>query len=157
MKLMVGVLVVVAIIALWREARKSSPAQTGESAQHSPKSIQLVSAQSAARRALCLASLVLRAKAEYQLRPAAEDRPDTDSTIDSDLVAKQETWMKQKGLWDAASPLERVLMEKPLGSWTRQEVADSQWGEEALAVLLWALKPGADLPPMISQPSRRTQ
>jgi hypothetical protein len=56
------------------------------------------------------------------------------------------TWMKHAGLWDAASTRERILLEKPLGSWSRQEIADGQWREESLTVLLWALRPDMTMP-----------
>lgn len=106
-----------------------------------------VNAQSAAKRALCLASLVVRARAEYELHPEPGDTPNPNGPVAPDFVANQVAWMKSEGLWEAASVHERALLQKPLGKWERQEVADGQWREEDLLVLMWALQPGTDLPP----------
>ena len=59
--------------------------------------------------------------------------------------------MKHAGLWDAASTRERILLEKPLGSWSRQEITDGQWREESPMVLLWALRPDMTMPPYDEQ------
>jgi len=106
-----------------------------------------ISAQSAAKRALCLASLVLRAQAEYQLHPEPGDQPSPNGPVAQDFADSQLAWMKREGLLEAASVHERLLLEKPLGTWERQEVADGQWREEGLLVLMWALRPGTDLLP----------
>jgi hypothetical protein len=93
-----------------------------------------------------LASLVLRAQTEYGLHPESGDSPGGDNSSDPDLAENMKTWMKQEGFWEAASARERVLLEKPLGKWSRQEIADGQWREESLMVLLWALRPDLTMP-----------
>ena len=117
-----------------------SPEQQSRMSHH-------INAQSAAKRALCLASLVLRAQAEYQLHPEPGDQPSPNGPVAQDFAVSQLAWMKREGLWEAASAHERILLEKPLGTWERQEVADGQWREEGLLALLWALWPGTDLLP----------
>ena len=103
-------------------------------------------ARAAARRALCLASLVLRARVEYELRPEPGDSPSADERADPEFVDRQNAWLEQEGLWEATSGRERAWLEKKLGAWTRQEIANGQWREEALAVLIWALHPGTPMP-----------
>jgi hypothetical protein len=106
-----------------------------------------VNPQDAAKRALCLASLVLRAQAEYDLHPAPGDFPPRGPKTLADFVEKQNEWLRRQGLWIAASRRERQLFAKPLGTWTAQEVADGQWREEALAVIAWALDKRTPFPP----------
>jgi hypothetical protein len=91
---------------------------------------------------------VLRAQSEYDLHPEPGDSP---SGADPGLAENMKTWMKHAGLWDAASTRERILLEKPLGIWSRQEIADGQWREESLMVLLWALRPDMTMPPYDEQ------
>lgn len=70
-----------------------------------------------------------------------------EGAVAPDFAVRQIVWMKQEGLWETASPHERALFEKALGSWKKQEIADSQWREEGLAVLVWSVSSGADFPP----------
>ena len=58
----------------------------------------------------------------------------------------QRQFLHEQGLWIALSVRERTLLEKPVGTWSKQEIADGQWRAEAIGVLLWALKPKSDLP-----------
>src|SRR5262249_41875687 len=58
-----------------------------------------VTAQSAAKRALCLASLVLRAQAEYQLHPDPGDQPSPNGPVAQDFAVSQLAWIKREGLW----------------------------------------------------------
>ncbi len=85
------------------------------------------SAQAAAKRALCLASLVLRAKTEYQLHPEPGDLPGTNEPVDPGFADTQNAWLKKEMLWQAASNQERGLFEKKLGTWTKKEIAHAQW------------------------------
>ena len=107
---------------------------------------EVVSATNAATRTLCLASIVARANLEYGLNsdPASTSnkRPDNNA-----FQQKQRRWMEAEGLWDGLSLHERTLLEKPVGTWSKQEMADGQWRAEAIRVLLWALRPDAKLPP----------
>lgn len=134
------VLFLVALTIGWVLVRSHSRPSTN-SAPVAPK--RIVSTQVVAKRALCLMALVQRANAEYQLHPAPGDSKSPFAPPPSDLDARISSWLRSEGLWDSASQVEKALMGKPLGSWTRQEVADSQWREESVDVLLWALQPDA--------------
>ena len=104
--------------------------------------------QLAAKRALCLSLLVLRAQAESQLHREPRDGRGVDIvTPEQDFAVRHVHLLKQEGLWEAASVRERALFEKPLGSWQRQEIVDGSWRQEALGVLIWALGSSTDLPP----------
>jgi hypothetical protein len=108
----------------------------------------VVEAQSAAKRALCLAALVLRALTEHRLHPEPGVRQSVDmSTVGPDLAVLRVQRMKQEGLWEAWSVREQALLEKPLGSWQKQELIDSSWRVEDIGVLIWALESSADFPP----------
>lgn len=135
------VLFLVALTISWKFSRSHSSLSTnsGSPAKH------LVNTNAVARRALCLIALVQRANAEYQLHPASSDSKSPSDPPPSDLDTRINSWLRSQGLWDSASQVEKELMGRPLGSWTRQEVADGQWREESLEVLLWALRPDAPM------------
>jgi Domain of unknown function (DUF4272) len=136
MRYLVAAIVVLFVLAvMWRRVLPQATHR-----QEAPAAASgLIGAERVARRVLCLAALVQRAKAEYRLRPApgdvlsASDRP-------SGAVDKRiNSWLSEYGLWASVSSEENVLFEKPFGQWSTQEVADGQWREEAMATLLWAL------------------
>jgi len=109
--------------------------------------MRIKEAHRVARRALCLVALVTRANAEYNLRPAPGDVSDPAKVGDKAFALNLEKWLNQEGLWEDMSPKEQVLLKKPIGSWAKQEIADRQWREEALLVLLWSLSSSAQVPP----------
>jgi hypothetical protein len=82
---------------------------------------------------------------EHGIQLGSENRSSENS--DGIFQTNQRRWMQTQGLWNALSSRERTLLEKPLGTWSTQEVANGQWRGEALGVLLWALKPNGNLPP----------
>lgn len=127
----------------------------GQNADDSPKSAntsRVVFASDAAKRTLCLASTLARANLEYELKFDPERHQNSSS--DDDVFQKnQRRWMERQGLWNGLSSRERTLLEKPLGTWSTQEIADGQWRAEAISVLLWALKPNRTLPPFDKQTS----
>ncbi len=122
----------------------SRPSHKGTSATQPSSS---VTANAAAQRLFCLASLVYRARSEYQLQPDPHDIPSGDKSPPSDFDSRQNTWLQQEGLWSSCSAEERMLFQKHLGTWSPQEIADGQWREESLGVLLWALDASRPLPP----------
>ena len=113
---------------------------------------RVVSATDAARRMLCLASILARTNLEYGLKfePASASKNSPD---DHAFQQSQRRWMEDQGLWNGLSLRERTLLEKPVGTWSEQEIADGQWRAEAIGVLLWALKPNEKLPPYDRQTS----
>jgi hypothetical protein len=145
----VFVIVLVVAIRLFQTFRNK---QNSVGVASSAGPIGIVEAQLAARRALCLASIMARANLENQLR--FKPSPNAEGNGDRDFLANQREWMESVGLWDAASAHERTLLEKPPGTWSIQEMADGQWRGEALAVLLWALQPNGEFPEYDRQASR---
>ena len=131
--LLLAIMLLLGACLLFVRSRKRSSSRYPE-----PRSGSSVDSQAAAKRALCLASIVLRAQAEYQLQPEPVDSPSKEK-IPSDFDSRQNSWLKTKGLWGVYSTGERALFEKALGRWTRQEIADGQWREESFGVLVWAL------------------
>jgi Domain of unknown function (DUF4272) len=145
MKILAAIAVFLVLIVVANKlVRTFRSKQNTVSAASASGTLRLVEARVAARRAFCLASIGARANLEYQLH--FEPSPSTEGDGDADFLANQRKWMKGEGLWDALSPRERTLLEKPLGGWSNQEMADGQWRQEALAVLLWALQPAGELP-----------
>jgi len=98
-------------------------------------------AQTVARRVVCLVSLVIRAKAEQELHRTAVNQ------ASNRLAQSQREWLEGKGLWEVASERERQLFRKSMGTWAVQDIADGQWREESMMVLLWAMQAGSNLPP----------
>lgn len=140
-------IVLVAVAAITVSALHAS--KGGQNAAGSPGGAdvsRVVSATDAATRTLCLVSILARTNLEHELKfdPAntANNSPDDDA-----FQQKQRGWMEAQGLWNGLSLRERTLLEKPVGTWSAQEVADGQWRVEAIRVLLWALKPDDKLPP----------
>jgi hypothetical protein len=98
----------------------------------------LIAARKAAQRALCLAAIVTRSEFEYRIleRPSEKPLRQGEQQRHSDEV---NSWLKEESLWKELSRRERELLNRPLGGWKPQEIADGQWRKEALSVLAWAL------------------
>jgi uncharacterized protein DUF4272 len=97
----------------------------------------MVSADSAARRALCLAALVTRAEFEYRIleRSAGGKRREEQENHANDI----NLWLETEALSPHLSRAEIILLGSPLGEWSPQAIANGQWRGEALAALTWAL------------------
>jgi hypothetical protein len=146
---MVKLLVLLAIVLVAIAATMVSAWHASKGGQNAPGGAdvsRVVSATDAATRALCLASILARANLEHGLRfdraSASNKSPD-----DHAFQQSQRRFMEGQGLWDGPSLRERGLLEKPVGTWSEQEMADGQWRAEAIRVLLGALKPDDKLPP----------
>lgn len=124
-------------------AVKSERASAGSQVESSNSN--LVTASAAARRSLCIASILARTNLESEARLESRDKSSENS--DSFFQKKQREFLQENGLWDALSSRERTLLEKPYGSWSTQEIADGQWRAEALGIMLWALNQIHDIPP----------
>ena len=113
---------------------------------------RVVSATDAARRMLCLAAILARTSLEYGLKfePASTSKNSPDVHA---FQQKQRQWMDDQALSNGLSLSERTLLEKPVGTWSEQEIIDGQWRAEEIGVLLWALKLNEKLPPYDKEPS----
>jgi hypothetical protein len=110
-------------------------------------SMKVVPSAEAAKRALCLASILARTNLEYGIM-ADHQNGALHSSDDNDLFQKkQRHFMEDQGIWNALSAQERTLLEKRIGTWSTQEIANGQWRAEGLGVLLWALGAIQPLPP----------
>jgi hypothetical protein len=154
--IVVSLILLVGSVVVLTRLHASDAKHSSRPNERAAQKVRSVSSQTASNRALCLASLVLRAQTEYKLHPDPDDLPSTTNDVDRDFAVRQEDWMKQVGLWEAASARERALLEKPLGTWKRQDVADGQWREETLALLMWAFQSGTVLPPY-DEPAFKTE
>lgn len=105
--------------------------------------VDLVSAESAARRALCLGTIMARAAIfEEGIKASQKASPEMQKTMHEALwtdFGKINERLREEGLWSSLSPNERTLMSKPLGGWTDQELLDAEWRAEALCAIEWAL------------------
>jgi hypothetical protein len=144
-----AVLLIVVVIVANRIYRRSKTERDAPPSSMVSAMLRIVDAPSTARRALCLASVMARTNLEYELQSGSRHKPSEDD--DGVFQTNQRQWMQANGLWDALSSRERMLLEKPLETWSMQEIADGQWRAEAIAVLLWALNPTSDLPPYDKQ------
>lgn len=87
-----------------------------------------------AKRAICIAAIIARGDLELSIQKNSEG-------IDSgkDFVNKTKNWFKEHGVADALSTDERILLEKPVGSWSAQDCVNASWRAESLGLMLWAL------------------
>ena len=113
------------------------------------KNQQVIDASDAAKRSLCLASIVARTNLESESKLESADK--LSGSSDHTFQENQQHFMQSSGLWDALSSHERTLLGKPLGAWSTQDIADGHWRAEALGVLLWALQQNGDLVPYDKQ------
>lgn len=95
-----------------------------------------------ARRALCLGALVMRGKFESI---AASGSPHM-VTVHEELATQLNIWLADEGLISSQSTLEKPLVSKALGSWSRQENIDVAWRANSLGVILWALSIFEEMP-----------
>jgi hypothetical protein len=102
----------------------------------------VVPAQAAARRALCLAALCYRARVETAMvqKNARYEGSDADFSRRFQPVAnKVNDWLRAEQLWDALSNSEQAILNTRVGDVAQQKLVDATWRAEALAALLWAL------------------
>lgn len=88
-----------------------------------------------ARRALCLGALVMRGKFETI---AASGSPEM-ITGHEGMATQLNIWLADEGLISSQSAMEKPLVSKALGAWSRQETIDAAWRANSLGVILWAL------------------
>jgi hypothetical protein len=110
-----------------------------------------VSAEAAARRCLCSASLASRAQLELELQTST-------SKVVAQLTDRERLalrgWLldqlRKQGLWDDLHSRERAALSQPLGSWTEEQIDQSVAYGASAAMLLWVLKqqamPAYDVP-----------
>jgi hypothetical protein len=90
------------------------------------------SEEEAAHRALCLGIVVLRGRAELDLREAAGNEAAAE-------VQALNAWVAAEKVVRHFSNGEMTLLEKPAGTWSEQEIVNASWRAESLGVILWAL------------------
>jgi hypothetical protein len=91
-------------------------------------------------RLMALRAVLWRTQFELHLGRAAADRAEIEARH-ADLAR----WMAAARI--PFSPRERALLDRPLGSWTPDEVSQLVWRNEAAAVLLWYLDLVPAIPP----------
>jgi len=97
-------------------------------------------------RALIISSLLVRAASEIHLHESG--RPD------GQVVTRQvqNTFLRQRGLWDKLEPDEAVLMATPDGGWEQEHRNQvTEWCEQ-LRLLRWALRIDLELTPLAHFP-----
>ena len=94
--LVVLLVLVVCVIGLYRASRARRDARPGAAAGK-----RLVDAPVAAKRALCLASILARTNLEYELRSDSAQRSGGDRG--GAFLTNQRQWMETNGLWAALS------------------------------------------------------
>ena len=147
--LALALLLVVVVFVANRIVHASKNEQNNAVSPMAPGTLKVVGASDAARRSLCLASILARTNLESESKLESADKSsDSSNQIFQD---NQRHFIQGSGLWDALSSHQRTLLEKPLGSWSTQDIADGQWRAEALGCLLWALKQIGDLAPYDKQ------
>jgi hypothetical protein len=111
--------------------------------------IHLVSAEAAARRALCLHVMIQRSNLEFQsslaknVLPGQLDKVMGEYQKACDHLNKfVETW----GLGESLSKREKILLEQKIGKWKEQDIKDASWEAESLLVIEWALGVNDQIP-----------
>lgn len=67
-------------------------------------------------------------------------------TVHEEMATQLNIWLADEGLVPAQSTLEKPLVSRGLGSWSRQEKIDVAWRANSLGVILWALSQFKELP-----------
>jgi hypothetical protein len=115
--------------------------------------IHVVTAESAARRALALSLVVSRGVFEFMIAntPPAEREPAIRAFDDAhrDIYGG----LREMRLWDGLAASEREWLDKPFGDWTARDVVDATWRGEALLVVKWALGRADRIPPYDEPPT----
>lgn len=106
---------------------------------------ELVSAEAAARRFICLSALNTRGAFEAVMK-MPEQQPDLPAEAAETLIEEHEKladelneWLREEGLWRHLSTEEKSLMTRAAGAWSMQETIDATWRLEAAGVFAWAL------------------
>lgn len=89
---------------------------------------------------MALRALLWRTQFELHLSRAAADRLDIESRN-----AELTSWIKAASI--PFSPKERALLDRELGGWSTDEIAEMVWRNEAAAPLLWYLELVPQVPP----------
>ncbi len=95
-----------------------------------------------ADRVLCIAVTTMLGAVIANLRDGALD--DERAAL---YATESHRWLRRENLADSLSIRERALVAKPLEEWSEQEASDVGWGNEAAAVLLWAISAIDEIPP----------
>lgn len=132
-------------LAAYRLIRTAKSGRKTAVSQGRPQGAVLVEATDAAKRCMCLASILARTNLEHEAQQGPRETPSQNSEVM--FQREQRHLLERSAVLDALSLRERILMEKPYGSWSTQEIASGQWRAEALGVLLWALNRIRDFPP----------
>lgn len=105
----------------------------------------LVPPEEAAKRALCLAALIVRGQLETILgmARAIADADPLEKTGNQKLneagTERLNRWLREEGLWDSLSRKERKLMTADCGKWSPQNAMDASWRREAAGVIAWSV------------------
>ena len=86
-----------------------------------------------AGRLLALVGLARRGFLEQPLEMIADDTPEAERY---DLIS----WLEEERLAEFLTPLERAILNAPIGSLSPEDTAAATWGIEGAAVLAWALR-----------------
>jgi len=101
-------------------------------------------ARAVAFRTLCLGALLKRGEYEIILQNSHDDdltpamRQRLHATCNRDVMRLQ-TWLRDEKLLPHLTETERILLEKPLGTWSDRLIITASWRVESLGVMLWAL------------------
>ena len=142
-----SIVVLVVVWALLRSAKRHSgePSEADRAAERERDSAPLVAAEQAARRAICLAAVVMRSQYELVMK-IPEERSDLEPEAIDTLLGEHRRfttelnkWLRDEGLWEHLSAKERGLMSKEAGSWTRDDCADASWFLESGGVIAWSV------------------
>jgi len=117
-----------------------NPRVTGER-RFAAKDGKMIDASEAAKRLLCLGSIIMRSEIEAAVSDQTSESSDSEQ-MGREAREEQEalaTWLNREGLRDALSPSEQHLLTAALGTWTAAERRDASWRCESAGVLAWAL------------------
>lgn len=133
-----------AFVAWWVAQRESAVTlvDAAEDSDGAPDSLlPPVSAQIAARRCLCSASLASRAQLELELQTSTSQV--VARLTDPERLALR-GWLlsqlRKNDLWEDLHPKERNALSQPLGSWSSAQIDQSVAYGSSASALLWVLK-----------------
>jgi Domain of unknown function (DUF4272) len=92
-------------------------------------------------RVLCIAVTTMLAAVVANRREGALDEAQAEQ-----YAAESHRWLRRENLADALTVGERALVAKSLEDWSERESVDTDWRNESVGVLLWAISAIPELP-----------
>lgn len=145
------IIIAIVVFTLFQKSRKPA----------SPVLGKMPTQDEATKRAICLAVFLKRFQYEMvtqitsnSLKDAKPSDKEKFEKLQQELggnnkqgMLKIQEIITKEGLEAYQSPKEKALINKPIGTWEKQDTISASWRKESLGVLLWSLSVIDEIPP----------